>query len=353
LFTVFKDENPAAPSDARYKAISPTVWGATPKGLAAFKSPDGINWTPLGDSLIITNGIFDSQNLAFWDDVRQEYRAYWRYFNKGVRAIRTARSKDFIHWSDEMDLQYADTLSQQLYTNQVKPYFRAPHLLIGFPTRYTDRGWSSSMDVLPNKEHRLWRYSIEKRLGTVLTEGLVMVSRDGVHFKRWNEAFLRPGVERDGAWSYGQQYIAWHLVETKSAIEDAPNEMSLYASENYWTGKKGSSTRRYTLRTDGFVSVNAPLSGGELLTPPLIFSGKKLAINFSSSAAGSIQVEILDAAGKVIPGFSLKECPLVFGDSIERVVTWAKGSDVSSLEGRPVRLRFVLRDADLYSIRFQ
>ena len=34
------------------------------------------------------------------------------------------------------------------------------------------------------------------------------------------------------------------------------------------------------------------------------------------------------------------------------VVTWKSGADVSALSGRPVRLRFELKDADLYSLRF-
>ena len=46
-----------------------------------------------------------------------------------------------------------------------------------------------------------------------------MASRDGVKFKRWNEAFLRPRHRAGpGAWHYGHQYIAWHVVETKSAL---------------------------------------------------------------------------------------------------------------------------------------
>ena len=45
-----------------------------------------------------------------------------------------------------------------------------------------------------------------------------MASRDGVHFERWNEAFLRPGPERPETWLYGHQYIAWHAVETKAAL---------------------------------------------------------------------------------------------------------------------------------------
>ena len=70
-----------------------------------------------------------------------------------------------------------------------------------------------------------------------------------------NEAFLRPGIERPGSWQYGAQYIGWHVVETKSALPGAPNELSLYATESYWHGT-GSALRRYTLRLDGFVSID-------------------------------------------------------------------------------------------------
>ena len=356
---VFKDENPAAPADARYKAI---VRSAGPKGLLAMKSPDGIHFTLMSDEPIITDGAFDSQNLAFWDVVSGQYRAYWRSFNAGApagdaagaknhRAIRTATSQDFLHWENQADLTYVDSPIEQLYTNQIKPYHRAPHLLIGFPTRYIDRGWSDSMRLLPEREHREMRASASPRYGTAITEGLFMASRDCVQFKRWNEAFLRPGSERPGSWNYGQQYLAWHLVETKSALEGAPAELSLYASESYWTGDS-SALRRYTLRLDGFVSASAPMAGGELVTRPLTFAGKRLLVNFASSAAGDLRVEIQDAAGKPLAGFSLDDCEQLFGDSLERAVTWKTGGDVSSLAGKPVRLRFVLRDADLYALQF-
>jgi hypothetical protein len=178
-----------------------------------------------------------------------------------------------------------------------------------------------------------------------------MASRDGLQFKRWNEAFLRPGIEREGTWQYGQQYIAWHAVETKSKLPSAPNELSLYAGESYWTGNS-SALRRYTLRLDGFVSVSAPASGGELLTKPLTFTGNELRLNFSSSAAGGIQVEIQDLEGKAEPNFSLSDCQPVFGDSLDRTVTWKAGRNVDSLAGKPVRLRFRIEDADLFALRF-
>ncbi len=43
----------------------------------------------------------------------------------------------------------------------------------------------------------------------------------------------------------------------------------------------------------------------------------------------------------------------IYGDAIEEVVKWNSGSDVSTLVGKPIRLRFVMTDADLYSIRFR
>ena len=357
---VFKDGNPDAPADARYKAI---VRSEKPHGLLAFKSPDGIHWTPMSETPVITEGAFDSQNLAFWDASRGEYRAYWRIFTAGVangttwkpagvRAIRTATSKDFLHWGPHADLQYVDSPPEHLYTNQIKPYHRAPHIFIGFPTRYVERGWSDSMRALPELQNREWRAKASLRYGTAVTEGLLMASRDGVKFKRWNEAFLRPGIEREGTWNYGHQYIAWQAVETKSALEGAPDELSLYAVESYWTGNS-SVIRRHTLRLDGFVSINAPMDGGEFVTKPFVFKGSKLVMNFSTSAAGDIRIEIQDADGKPIDRYSLEGCPPVFGDAIERAVMWKNGGDVGALAGQPVRLRFVLRDADLFAIQFR
>ena len=89
-----------------------------------------------------------------------------------------------------------------------------------------------------------------------------------------------------------------------------------------------------------------------MLTKPLLFDGGQLELNFATSAAGSIRVEIQDINGKAIIGFSLAECPEIFGDTIARSVDWKDGSNLSALAGKPVRLLFELKDADLYSFRF-
>lgn len=383
---VFKDENPKASPAARYKALLPAnrLPADHRRGLLAFQSPDGLHWSPLSEQPVLTEGAFDSQNLAFWDPTAGLYRAYWRYFTKGGyddektwnpqghRAIRTATSTDFVHWTNQHDLAYVDSPSEQLYTSQVKPYFRAPHLLLGFPTRYVERGhndgpddearapagpektqrWSPSLRALPELQNREWRAKASERYGRAITEGLFMASRDGVTFQRWNEGFLRPGPERAGTWNYGHQFIGWQVVETAGSLPGAPNELSLYAVESYWTDTSDL-LRRYTLRLDGFVSAHAPMSGGELVTKPVTFSGQRLTLNFATSAAGSVLVELQDAQGQPLAGFAQGDCDELFGDTLDRDVTWKGQTNLASLVGKVVRVRFVLRDADVYSFQFR
>jgi hypothetical protein len=348
-FTPFKDANPECGADAKYKAIS-RGRPQGKKGLYVFKSSDGIHWKLIRAEPVITTGAFDSQNLAFWDSLRGEYRAYVRDFRDG-RDIRTCTSKDFVNWSEPKFLKYSPSRASQLYTNGVIPYYRAPHIFVGFPTRYVDFAWSESTKQLPQREYRELVASSSRRSGTAFTDGMFMSSRDGSEFNIWPESFIRPGIQRPGSWFYGDNYQNWGIVETKSHLPDAPNELSFYLSEA-GRQKNGNRLRRYTLRIDGFVSVTAPLSGGELVTKPLRFQGSQLAINFSTSAAGSIRVEIQNADGKPVPSFTLADCHEQFGDELDRVVSWKSGTEVRRLSGKSIRLRFVLKDADLYSIQF-
>jgi len=369
-FAPFLDTRPDCPPESRFKALAGQ---AHEGGLFAFQSPDGIRWSLIRPEPVVTEGAFDSQNLAFWDAAAGKYRAYFRTFTAGVttgkvwkpegfRAIRTASSDNFLDWQDEADLTYTDSPTEHLYTNQIGPYFRAPHLLLGFPARYVERGWSDSMRALPEPERREQRAAAHLRYGTALTEGLLMASRDGVHFERWNEAFLRPGPQRPDTWLYGHQFIAWHAVPTASSLPGADDEISLYATEGSWHDDSNG-LRRYTLRLDGFVSVTAPLTGGELITKPLIFQGDTLSLNFASSAAGDLRVELQTVDGTPIPGFTLDDCPPIFGDSVDRQVVWSAApatSDAATtvsrslagLANQPIRMRFHLRDADLYSFQF-
>ena len=90
-----------------------------------------------------------------------------------------------------------------------------------------------------------------------------------------------------------------------------------------------------------------------MTTKPFTFKGAELHLNYSTSAAGEIKVEVLDASGKVIPGFSSEDCSIVIGNEIDRIVSWGKDKDLSTLSGKEVKLRFVMKDADLYSFKFE
>ncbi len=326
-FTPFKDSNPAAPDSQRYKALA----GGP---LIAFVSPDGIQWSKMQDKPVISKGAFDSQNLAFYDLARSEYMAYYRGFTNGVRAVLHARSKDFITWDDAQMrwIDLGDTPPEHLYTNAITPYFRAPHIYLGLPARF-----------VPGRNQPLGKDGI--------SDAVLISSRDGHRFSRqFMEAFIRPGIDK-GRWVSRNNFPAWGIVPTKSLEVPGLVELSVYWTEHYYTPK--CRLRRGTLRLDGFASVHAAYTEGEFVTRPLTFAGKELVINYATSAAGSIRVEIQDAQGRPVPGFNLKTCPEIYGDDLSHTVVWKAGSHLSALAGQPVRLRFTMRDADLYSIQFR
>ncbi|MBT7861289.1 MAG: hypothetical protein HN712_13290 [Gemmatimonadetes bacterium] len=339
-FSPVLDTNPDCSPDARFKAL-----GGCGGGLYALKSADGIRWTLLNDAPVVTEGAFDSQNLAFWDAERGCYVEYHRGMRDG-RDVAMSTSDDFIHWSQPQWLEYEPERLTQLYTNQIEPYYRAPHLYVGFPARYVaDRGWYSPI----NEE--ISESSGSRRCGTDYTDTGFITSRDGDLFNVWPEAFLRPGPTPE-LWMYGVGYTAWGLVETAPSVPGGPPEISFYVSDaGGWKGP-ANSLCRHTLRLDGFVSATAPLAGGELVTRPIIFDGSALWLNFETSVAGSIQVELQHADGSPIPGFALSDCPSMFGNSVHRKVEWTGEARLSSLAGKPARMRILIADADLFAFRF-
>ncbi len=329
-FAPFLDTNPNCPPASRFKALATMGNDVERKknpALQAYHSPDGLRWSLMREKPVITAGSFDSQNTAFYDAELGMYRAYWRYFTggytdqrgwkpSGVRAIRTAISKDFINWENPADLAYGkEAPTVQLYTNAVRPYARALHLLLGFPTRYQPKGSQ--------------------------VEPVLMTSRDGVNFKRWEEPLIPITAPKDRDWNRSN-YMTIGVL----SLPGRPNELSVYATEAYYQGP-GSRIRRFTFRVDGFVSASA--EDGEIITKPLIFEGTKLALNLISE--GETRVEVQDEAGKAIPGFALDDCASIKGDLIDHIVSW-KGGSLAALAGKTVRLRFELRRADLFAFQF-
>lgn len=320
-FVAFRDDNPNCKPEARYKGIS-RGRPVGKKGLYVFHSADGFRWTLTKDEPVITDGYFDSQNLAFWDPVEKIYVGYHRTFVNRVRAIMTCSSPDFVTWTKPVLLSYpAGTPNQHLYTNAIRPYERAPHIKIGFPTRY--------------------------RPSDSQVEPIFMSSRDGLNFQRWNKAVIPPDApkERDGNRS---NYMANALV----SLKDNDRELAVYGSEAYYEGPN-SRLRRFTYRVDGFVSVRSESEGGELLTKPLKFQGEQFVLNFATKKGGSVKVELQDENGLPISGFELSNCQPLTGDSIEQAVSWKASDSVAKLSGKTIRIRFVIQGADVYSIHFR
>ena len=110
----------------------------------------------------------------------------------------------------------------------------------------------------------------------------------------------------------------------------------------------GGSTGMAVMRRDGFVSHHANAEGGELITRPIVFTGKHLFVN-TDCPNGVLAAEITDMDGNVIPGFAISECNPVTTDSTITRISWKKHKDLSSLAGKPVKLRFSLKNGDLYS----
>ena len=355
-FAVFKDANPNCAPEARYKAIGRIMFDTDPSppqsdstgynwlpniGLLAYQSPDGIHWSLMQEERIIKKGEFDSYNVAFWDAHREQYVGFirvWMPDGTRVRSVATLTSQDFLHWSDPPQwLEYGDLPAEHLYDNNITFYPRASHLFLGLPMRLVGgRVKIKAGNPLPEQ--------------TSVNDTVLMSSRDGLHFDRWREGFIRPGALLGGWWNENL-CPAWGIVATPSHMDGAPDELSFYVNEFY--GAERSNLRRHTLRMDGFVSLHAGAGGGEVLTRPLLFNGRELLVNFETSAIGSIRLELQTAAGEAIAGFGMDDCPPIFGDEVEKIVHWKSGSDISALAGTPIRLRFHLMDADLYSIQFR
>jgi len=339
-FSPFLDGNPQADPSQRFKAVG----GVAVSGLHGYVSADGIRWNKLRDAPVFNapGWVFDSQNVCFWSAAEGQYLLYYRVVPDGVRAIARATSKDFVNWSEPTVMTYSDTDSTQpshhLYTNQTHPYFRAPHIYLATAARFMP-GRRVIGDAQAEK------IGVHPSYFGDTSDAVLMSTRGNERYERtFLSALVRPGIGAQN-WVSRTNYPALNIVPTSET------EMSLYVNQNY--GQTSSHLRRYVFRTDGLAALHGPYQGGVMVTKPLTFAGSQLTLNFATSAAGSIWIEIQDAAGQPIEGFAKADCDTIIGNEISRVVTWNGSSDVSPLAGKPLRLRVELEDADLFSLRFQ
>lgn len=336
-FMPFLDDRQGVPAEERYKCLAGypgpgdkrelSAEERVGKGLFAFVSPDGIDWTKKEEVIPYQPGwrhAFDSPNVAFWSEAEQQYVCYFRTWTPGerLRGISRTTSKDFENWTKPVDTG-VNLDGEHLYSNNTKPYFRAPHIYLAMPTRFiTERGWESGHDA-----------SVKNA-----TDVMFMSQRAGqVKYDRpFEAAWIKPGLD-EKQWGNRANFLANNIVPTSD------EEISIYHRSGH----------RYTIRTDGFVSATAGAEPGELVTKPITFDGKELVLNVSTSAAGDARVELLDSGGKPIEGFTADDCVPMVGDAIKMPVQWTGGKELAELAGQPVRLRFVLHECDLFSYRFR
>ena len=335
-FAPFLDKRPGVAADERYKAIAGTV----DSGLAAFASADGLRWRKLWEEPVITKGAFDSQNVAFWSESEQMYVCYLRTWTEntfgGFRTVSRCTSPDFKSWSVPTPMDFGGTPWEHLYTNQTAPYFRAPHLYLATAARF-----------MPGRrvvsEAEAATLGLSRGYAGDCSDAVLLTSRGGnVYNRTFMEGFIRPGLGREN-WVSRTNYPACGLLQT------GPAEMSLYVQHSY--GQPTHHLVRYALRLDGLASLHAGYGGGTMTTKPIRFTGNALELNHSTSAAGSMRIELQDETGAPLPGFALADCDEVIGDEIARAVSWKGASDLGALAGNDIRLHIELKDADLYAGR--
>ncbi|MDR3674547.1 MAG: hypothetical protein P4N24_03590 [Acidobacteriota bacterium] len=361
LASVMKDLHDPDP-ERRYKMI---CWIEHEASYQTMISPDGLHWTQLSGKPICPGR---DVITGYYDEQRHVYVAFakimtdWRGYNRRVFYLTT--STDFKHWTaPQMVLapDWRDDAGSLARIEEARPLLDVPddpHLI---------RTELYGIGVYPHESCVLtfpWVFTINNRAryDSRNQEGpfelQLAVSRD---LTQWERPFRTPCLSRgkSGEWDSG-------LFTTPSRALRVGDEIWLYyTGSNYTHGTpclyRADGTGRGTKYTasiglakwklDRFVSVDGPAEGGSLTTVPIIFSGERLEINASVRPGGSVKVEVQDAAGRAIEGFGPSD--VFAGDDIRHTVTWHEDPAVSKVAGKPIRLKFHLKNGELYSYAFR
>jgi len=338
--------------ERRFKAVIGT--GDASKAMGVAWSADGVHWREHPENPVVDTAI--GGGSIIWDDRIQKYVGYFRprpfpfskVSKRPIRMVGRSVSPDFIHWSPlpqenvvlEPDNQ--DGFGVEFYQMRA---FKYENCYIGFLwvyRQYTD------------KVKNLHPEGFDMTLDTQL-----VFSRDGEHWTRVcdRQVFIPRG--KPGSWDEMELYT-YGMVERENAIQ------IYYSGSISGHGHRSSSARSTlvagrtvtggiglaTLRLDGFVSVNAGHHEGALTTKTVnLNGGQRLFIN-AKTLNGYVLVEILNQFGKPVEGFERENCIPVTGDSVEFEVRWKGGMSLSRLKSKPIRLRFIMKNAELYSFKF-
>ena len=364
--------DPHAPTGERYRNQTKCYpgWpdGKIPTEYHRYASPDGLHWERRPDAL---DKPFDTQSICLWDQRIGRYVLYTRNWvhpgdpHLSYRTVRRLESDDLEHWDSQTSVMEADArdlATHQTSTGQppvdyygadVFKYPGAGDLYVMLSQAYwhwaerpPEEQWGESGDP---------RRVVIRRLAPAAIDVRLAWSRDGINFDRagGREPFMELGPE--GRWD---SRMVWALPDP---IPVGDELWIYYAGTNRdhdgfvdpCSDGLLSGMGRAVLRLDGFVSADAAYGAGEIITRPLVFEGSVLELNVETSGGGALRVEIQEASGRQVEGFTAKDSAPLCCNSVRAQATWAGGSDLGRLAGRPVRLRFVMRDCRLYAFRFR
>jgi len=339
----------------RFKAAYWLEPKGRPRGIFVAFSPDGLAWTPYPGNPVLEGypvppAKFKRHQVGdivdtYYDPLRKAYGAALKMpalpedgYKAAPRAGQLFRrlvgisfSKDFVHWSKPKRIFVPDDKDEGMleFYGMGGMHLRGS-LRIGFVRVLRD-------DLPCDKG------------GPVNGIGYTVLatSRDGETWHRYRAPFFDRNP-KPGTWDHAMTWVG--------AVLPVGDEVFLYYG-GYARGHKVSrNTERQLglarIRKDGYVSLRAGTQDGALMTKPLVFDGAALTLNIDMAEGGVVRVEVQDDQGRALPGLRLAECDPIVGDHIARMVTWKGKSDLSSLVGKPIRLRFLMRSADLYAFQF-
>lgn len=324
-----------------------------------YYSRDGItSWTPL-DTNPLMHARADTLQFV-WDPLGNRYYGTMKVWTdvRGVmrRGVGLSTSADFdTGWSDAEMILIPDTLDDRWATEPGQRTDFYSFSAFAYETMYlglvevfrvTDGLLGGSLRRDPADGH----IHIE-----------LLTSRDGLRWERIADRAPVLPVGPLGAWDGGMIKIP-----TQPVIDDG--QIKLIYSAGFYShgyGRGGYPTRGSdgdkqtglglaTMRKDGWASLDAGRHEGSVTTKVLHDAQRPLAINFLTArgrayGTGWIKVEVLDEQGRVIPGYTRDDADELRGDNLDQVVTW-NGNETLP-EGRPLRFRFIMSDARLYSFR--
>lgn len=364
--SVFLD--PKAPADRRY-VLFMGKWkephDPNENGVYAYTSADGKRFEK---RLRVLPLLIDNPVLPAWDERIGKYVIWTRTLardsdnQRRVGRIETAEllapwpyntsAPDFKGRASTEHLtnvlaadDKAEPFTDLYYNNAlIYPFAQDAYLMFVTPFRHFSPGRQKFFRFQPGNDYGF----IESQLA---------ISRDGVHWSR-------PGYDAYIPMGFADEWDRWLIVMGNGMVRKGNYLYQYYTSsgrthdsgilrpEHDKLIEPGGGIGVVRQRLDGFVSVDAGQEGGWIETPPLVFQGRRLRLNIDTGGTGVAFVEIRDAEGKPIPGFTAADAEEVGGNYIDQTVYWNGATDVSSLVGKPIRLRLSLKRAKLYAFQF-